>query len=393
MKIHKTVFVLGVVSLLTDLSSEMIYPLLPVFLTVTLGASALSLGIIEGVAESTASLLKIVSGRLTDSLSRRVPFLVAGYGLAGMVRPLIGFSTGWPFVLAMRFLDRVGKGIRTSPRDALIADVTDARSRGAAFGFHRAMDHTGAILGPLVAAALIGGFGISMRSVFLLAIIPSALVMVVLIAGVREPQQRVAAAPTKIGLSGWNGLQPNLKYLYLAILVFTLGNSTDAFVLLRLSEAGIQPEHIALLWSLHHVVKSVASYFGGAWSDRIGRRPMLISGWLVYSVIYFAFAWSVSSEALIAVFILYGIYFGLVEPVERAWVMDLAPEHLRGTAIGYYHAAVGLAAFPSSLIFGLIWHYFGAPAAFTFGAVLAFAASAMLFRVRAAPSGNIRPEI
>lgn len=379
--IPRTVIVLGIVSLLTDLSSEMIYPLLPMFLTVTLGAGAASLGIIEGIAESTASILKVFSGWWTDRAARRLPFVYVGYGLSGTVRPLIGLATGWPFVLAMRFLDRVGKGIRTSPRDALIADVTDASMRGRAYGFHRAMDHAGAVLGPLVAALLMGVFGLSIGTVFLWAIVPSILVIIVMVVGLREPG-RAAPAAQPTSLTGWSAFDPNLKRLYAAILLFTLGNSTDAFILLRLADVGIDATWIAVLWSAHHLVKMVSSWFGGSSSDRVGRKPLLLAGWAVYAGIYLGFAVSESAAVSIALFLAYGVYYGLVEPVERAWIVDLAPNNLRGTAIGYYHGAIGLTALPASLLFGILWQAFGPAAAFAAGAGLAAAAAGLLLTIR-----------
>jgi MFS family permease len=228
-RIPRTVVALGVVSLLTDLSSEMIYPLLPIFLASVLGAGAMALGLIEGVAESTAALLKVASGIWTDRARRRKPLVVAGYSLSGIMRPFIGLAAAWPAVLALRFADRVGKGLRTSPRDALIADVTDATARGTAYGFHRAMDHAGAVLGPLVAAVLLKLAGLPLRQVFLLSAIPAVAVLVVLLLGVKEPPPPPAAVPAapKV-LAPWSALGPDYRRLLAAVLVFTLGNSTDA---------------------------------------------------------------------------------------------------------------------------------------------------------------------
>ena len=387
-RIPRTVIALGVVSLLTDLSSEMIYPLLPIFLASVLGAGAMALGLIEGVAESTAALLKVVSGVWTDRTRRRKPLVVAGYTLSGMMRPLIGLAAAWPAVLALRFADRVGKGLRTSPRDALIADVTDAGARGTAYGFHRAMDHAGAVLGPLVAAMLLNFAGLPLRQVFLLSAIPAVAVLVVLLLGVKEPPAQRAESPTvpKL-LAPWSALGPDYRRLLLAVLVFTLGNSTDAFLLLRLNEAGVSTAGIALLWSAHHVVKMIANYFGGQLSDRVGPRAMILAGWLFYAAIYLTFGWLTSAPWLIAVFLAYGIYFGLTEPAERAWVASLVPPQLRGTAFGWYHCAIGLAALPASVAFGLLWQQWGAAVAFTVGAVLAALAAVLLPSVRENASG------
>ena len=382
-RLPRTVLALGVVSFFTDLSSEMIYPLLPVFLATVLGAGALSLGVIEGAAESTASLLKVVSGIWSDRLRRRKPLVLGGYSLSGMARPLIGLATVWPAVLALRVFDRVGKGIRTSPRDALIADVTPPELRGRAYGVHRAMDHGGAVSGPLVAAGLMSLFGLGLRHVFFLAAVPAVAVVATLVLFVPEPPAAPAPAPTRRVAGAWQELGAPYRRFLLAVVVFTLGNSTDAFLLLRLSEAQIGASALAVLWSLHSLVKMAATYYGGRFSDRLGHRRMLVAGWLVYAAIYLAFAVVTSRPALIAVFLAYGLYFGLTEPAEKALVSQMAPGALRGTAFGTYHGAVGLAALPASLVFGLLWRAFGVPVAFATGAALAALASVLLWLDRA----------
>ncbi len=377
-RLPSTVVALGFVSLLTDLSSEMIYPLLPLFLTTVLAAGPAALGVVEGVAESTAALVKVVSGVWSDRLRRRKPLVVAGYALAGAVRPLIGLATGWLAVLGLRFADRVGKGVRTSPRDALIADVTPPAVRGRAYGLQRAMDHAGAVLGPLAAAALLTVAGVTLRHVFLLAAIPAAAVMIVLVAVVHEPQRAAPAAAALRPRQDWRALGPQFHTVMAAVLVFTLGNSTDAFLLLRLSAAGVSAAGVAVVWSAFHVVKMAASYAGGRLSDRVGRRPLLAAGWLWYAAVYTGFAFAASRPALVALFLLYGLYYGLTEPVEKAWVSSLAPGRLRGTAFGVYHGVVGLAALPASVLFGLLWKLAGTTPAFLTGAGLALAAVAVL---------------
>ena len=371
-RIPQTVIALGVVSFLTDLSSEMIYPLLPIFLTTVLGAGAVMLGLIEGIAESTAALVKVASGIWTDRTHKRKALIVAGYSLSGVMRPLIGLATAWPTVLVLRFADRVGKGIRSSPRDALIADVTDAGARGAAYGFHRAMDHAGAVAGPLVAVALLNLGGFSLREVFLLAALPAAVVLFVLLAGVKEPDVP-REEPEKVPklIVPLTALGGDYRRLLIAVLLFTLGNSTDAFLLLRLSDAGISPAWIATLWSAHHVVKMAATYFGGRLTDRVGPRRMIVAGWIFYAAIYLAFGWLDSAPFLIGIFLAYGIYFGLVEPAERAWIAGAVPRGLRGTAFGWYHCIIGLAALPGSLLFGWLWQQWNTTVAFTTGAVFA----------------------
>lgn len=384
--IPRTVIALGVVSFLTDLSSEMIYPLLPVFLLESLGAGAIALGTIEGVAESTAAVLKIVSGWWTDRSRRRKPLVVAGYGLSGSLRPLIGLATAWPVVVLLRFGDRIGKGLRTSPRDALIADVTPIERRGAAYGLHRAMDHAGAVAGPLVASALLLIPGFTLRRVFLLAAIPAVLVILVLVFGVEEKERSTTRAtrPPEVR-QWWSSMGTPFRRLLLAVVVFTLGNSTDAFLLLRLTDAGFAVGWVAVLWSLHSAVKMAANLYGGQLSDRVGRRNLVAGGWLVYAVIYLGFGVVSSAPALIALFLGYGIYFGLTEPVERAWVAEIAPPEARGGAFGLYHGAVGLTALPASILFGVIYATLGVGAAFGTGAALAIVATGLLFRVPQTP--------
>ena len=382
-----TVVALGVVSLLTDLSSEMIYPLLPVFLTTVLGAGPQALGLIEGAAESAASLLKVISGRWSDRARRRKPLVVAGYSLAGAMRPLIGLAAGWPTVLLLRFADRVGKGLRTSPRDALIADATPPAQRGEAFGFQRSLDHACAVAGPLVAAALLTFAGLPLRAVFLLAAVPAVAVVAVLVGWVKEAPRGALGPPANI-MGAWHQLGRPFHVVLAALLLFTLGNSTDAFLLLRLSSSGVSAAGVALLWSAFHVVKMFSSYAFGRVSDRLGRRLMVIAGWSVYAAVYLTFAVVASRTAVIATLLVYGLYYGLTEPVERAWVADLVPPHLRGTAFGFYHGVVGLAALPASLLFGLLWQRFGAPTAFATGAGFAFVATVVLALM---PRGSPRP--
>jgi len=376
-----TVVALGLVSMFTDLSSEMIYPLIPVFLTTTLGAGALALGVIEGVAESTAAVLKVVSGWWTDKVKRRKPFIFAGYGIAGAVRPMIAFVGSWPFVVLIRFVDRVGKGIRTAPRDALIADVTPEEHLGAAYGVHRSLDHFGAVLGPLVAAALLWiGFGI--RSVFFLAIIPAVIVIFVIAKLVKEPEQTEPITSTGRSVFARGGeLGKNYWVLMAAVVMFTLGNSADAFLLLRLSDQGVSVMWIAILWAMFSLVKMASNLVGGRLSDRLGRKRLVLAGWIFYAVVYLSMGIASTTPVLIALFLAYGLYFGLTEPVERAWVASLAPSDLRGSAFGYYNGAVGIGALPASIVFGGIWAAFGPTAAFTFGAAMAAIAVLILFSV------------
>jgi MFS family permease len=387
-RLPPTIVALGVVSLLTDVSSEMIYPLLPLFLTTVLAAGPEVLGVIEGVAESTAALLKLVSGVWADRVRRRKPLVFAGYTVAGIARPLIGLAASWPVVLGLRFTDRIGKGLRTSPRDALIADAVEPATRGRAFGLQRAMDHAGAVTGPLVAAALLHLAGFSLRHIFLLAAVPAALVILVLALLVHE-RPREAVAPVAVRpLADWRALGRPFRRVMLAVMVFTLGNSTDAFLLLYLSAVGIPADGVAVVWSAFSLVKVGAAYLGGRLSDRLGRRSMVLAGWGWYAAVYVAFALVASPMWVVAVFLAYGVYYGLTEPVEKAWVAELAPARLRGTAFGVYNGGVGLAALPASVLFGALWNWFGAPAAFAVGAGLAAVAAVLLLAAPPSAGGD-----
>ena len=383
MRLPKTVLILGLVSFFTDLSSEMIYPLLPLFLSSVLGSGAVALGVIEGFAESTASIFKLLSGIWADRCRRRKPFILCGYGISGMVRPMIGLATVWPVVLGIRFVDRLGKGLRTSPRDALIADAVSIDQRGEAYGFHRAMDHAGAVVGPLAAAALLGIGGMNLRLVFIFSIVPALIVVGLVIFGIKEPGRIEAdTLESTVSYKGhWQSLGKDFKWMLAAILVFTLGNSSDAFILLHLSKTGLPSAWIAVLWSAHHVVKMASTYTGGRVSDRFGRRKPVICGWLIYGVIYFLFGMTENFSLQVLAFLAYGLYFGFTEPSEKAWVADLVPPHLRGTAFGYYHMVVGLGALPASLFFGFLWQRWGVSTAFITGALLAAAASLLLFLI------------
>jgi len=294
--------------------------------------------------------------------------------LASIARPLIGLAQSVPQVAAIRLIDRVGKGIRGSPRDALIADAVDSGMRGRAFGFHRAGDHLGAVIGPVVAWALLSWGGLSLRTVFLLAGVPAALAVVTLLVGVRESARPSRAVEARPGLS--RGGLGRRFWAYLGVLlVFTLGNSTDALLILRAMELGVSQAFVLLLWAMLHVVKSAASTPGGVLSDRVGRRPLIIGGWVVYALVYLGFAAATQAWHAWALFAVYGVYFGMTEGVEKALVADLVPAGVRGTAFGWYNLTIGLAAFPASLIFGALWQVFGAPVAFTTGAALAILAA------------------
>ena len=393
-----TVIALALVSLFTDISSEMIYPLVPAFLTTVLGVGALAVGAIEGAAESIAALLKFGSGWWSDRLTRRKPLVVAGYLIASCLRPLIGLATGAGQVLAIRMGDRVGKGIRSAPRDAMLADAVSPSERGRAFGFHRSADHLGAVIGPLVAFALLQWGAVSLRGVFLLAAIPAAIAMVVLVVMVRErmpgnemmKEDRAGGAIFVTGGDPATVASPASPlgrrfYAYIGVLLlFTLGNSSDAFLLLRARDLGVRAPLIPILWAALHVVKSLSSMPAGALSDRVGRRGLIVAGWLVYAAVYLGFARAEGLGMAWLLFLIYGVYFGLTEGVEKALVADLVSPASRGRAFGWYNLALGVGALPASLVFGAIWDRWGAPTAFTLGASMAgLAAVSLVFVVPA----------
>jgi len=379
----------------------MIYPLLPIFLAGVLGTSSTFIGAIEGVAETTASLLKLVSGWWSDRMTSRKPFVVIGYLLASIVRPFTAAARSASQVLAIRVTDRIGKGIRTSPRDALLADSAPAESRGLAYGFHAAADNAGAVLGPLLAFMILKLHGVGMldtskrlsshdefaiRNVFWLSAIPAAIAMLILIFVVRDVPKRDQGSQTKASLQT-DRLSGKFWAYLTVVLLFTLGNSTDAFLLLRASQLGVPVALAPILWAVLNFVKSATGTYGGQLSDRIGRKPLIVGGWLLYAAVYFAFAWAGAPWQAWALFAVYGIFYGMTEGTEKALVADIVPRTRRGAAFGWYNLAIGLGALPASLIFGWIWDNHGAPSAFVFGASLALIAAVMMAIV--APSRPI----
>ncbi len=377
----RPIWMLGWVSFFTDMASEMIYPLLPLFLTQVLGAGAMSLGVIEGAAEAANSALKVLSGWLADRWRSPKTLVLAGYGLASAARPLIGIATAWPQVLAIRFSDRLGKGIRGAPRDAMLADLARADARGRVFSFHRAMDHAGAVTGPLIASLFLYFRPADYRTLFLLTVVPGLIVILFILRlpdRANPAESRSAQNPVEPRGTPWN-LGAGYYKAMAVILWFSLGNASDAFLLLRLSDLGTPSFWIPLLWSALHVVKVGASLVGGALSDRFGRRWLIGLGWLWYAAIYAAFGYFDARAAIIAIFLAYGLYFGFTEGNEKAWVADLSPASARGTAFGIYNAVLGVGTLAASLVFGWIWTHVSPHAAFLTGAALALLASVLLF--------------
>lgn len=395
-----TVRVLAAVSFLTDVASEMIYPLLPLFLSTVLGTTAAGLGVIEGVAESVSALLRLPSGWWSDRIGRRKPLVVLGYGLAAVARPLIGLAQSTGQVLAIRVTDRFGKGVRSAPRDALIADAVAPAHRGYAYGLHRAADSAGAVVGPLIAWGLLHWGWVDLRALFLWAAVPGMLALVLVIWWVRESpvaaRGRGAAAngasspvvaaeavrSERALIDRVDGALGAVFWRFLGVLfLFTLAASSDAFLLLRASSLGVTVSQIPILWAMLHVVKSASTVVGGRLSDHVGRRPLILGGWMVYALTYLGFALASSAWHVWALFLVYGLYFGATEGVEKALVADLVPEDRRGAAFGWFNAALGVGALPASVLFGVLWERAGAATAFLTGAAIAGAATLLLLVV------------
>lgn len=378
-----TILALGLTSLLTDVSTEMIFPLLPLFLVGTLHASPAFLGLVDGCADTVSSLLKLASGYFSDRLRRRKPLVLLGYGLAGAVRPLVALATASWHVLGIRVVDRIGKGLRTAPRDALIAESALPGGTGRAFGFHSAMDHAGSVIGPLAATGLLA-WGISLRNVFWFAALPAALAFVVLLFVREKGDARKAGAAPAIKETAENATTatahlPRRLTAYLGILLlFSLGNSSDAFLLLRARDLGLSDSAIPALWTLLHVVKAGSSYYSGTLSDHVPRSWLILAGWIVYGTVYLALGVVHGTAIVWPIFAVYGLYHGLTEPAEKALVRDLAPPDQRGRAYGAYNFVVGIAALPAGLLTGWLWRTWDAQVAFAVGAGTAGLAAILL---------------
>jgi MFS family permease len=378
------------VSFLTDASSEMIFPLLPVLLATIPGAPAATLGLIEGVAEATAAAVKVVSGRVSDRAPRRKPLVVAGYGLSSVVRPLIALATAWPHVLLVRFVDRIGKGVRSAPRDALIAEVTPPDKRGAAYGLHRAMDNAGAVAGPLLAAALLGLFALPLRTVLALSAVPAALALLVLVLAVKEERRPERTQAARVD-APQETLPPDFRRAVAAVTLFTLSASSDSFLLLKAREVGISAAGVPLVWAFSNAVRATLGTWGGGLSDRFGRKRVLLAAWSLYAACYALFAFVRTPTALLAVLGVYSVHAALSEGAERALVADLVPATARGRAFGWFHGFLGLAALPASFGFGLLWTLYGSGTAFLAGAGIALVAAVFLaVAVPAHPGRSVR---
>jgi MFS family permease len=377
--VERNVFRLGIVSFFTDISTEMIYPLVPIFLTETLGAPRAILGAIEGLAESTTSMFRVVSGWLSDKMGKRKPFMLVGYSLSAVAKVLLAVAFHWPTVVFARVGDRLGKGLRTSPRDALIAQWTPLAVRGRGFGFHRAADTAGAVVGPLAALALLALIGENYRPIFAIALAPAVLAVVVL-RGVsdRAPTPQERGAQPRLQLRGFG----SGYYVFLGVsLIFALGNSSDAFIILRARNLGLGVSEAVLAYALYNVVYALLSMPAGITSDRIGRRHVIASGFAIFAAVYFGFAIVDVGAYVWLLFAVYGIYMALTEGVGRALVADFVGAQWRGTALGLYQGAMGLMILLSSILAGVLWDQVGPAAPFFLGgstAALAFLLAVLL---------------
>jgi MFS family permease len=375
--LSRTAIITGFVSLMADISTEMAYPILPGFITGTLGAPATAMGLIEGLAQGLAHSVSGVSGWLSDRIGRRKPVAFAGYALTAVSKPMIGLATGWTTVLMARLADRLGKGIRGAPRDALLAESSPEERRGRAFGFERAMDNAGAVLGPLLAVVLVGQLGLGARAIFLLSAIPASIAALLILA-VREHLPKVIAGPKGLNLS-LAGTTRDYKLLLLITAVFGLANSANAFLILRAEQLGLSVNRTILAYALYNAVAALASMPAGSASDSTSRRNLLIIGYVIYAAVYMGFAVASASWLVWPLFAGYGFFPALTDGVGKALAIDTAGKAGRATAVGIYSAIVGLTQIAASYIGGLLWDRFSAPATFYFGAALAAAAAFLLF--------------
>jgi len=357
------------VSLFTDLSSQMVFPLIPLFLTTVLGAGAYAVGVVEGAAETTASLLKVVSGYWSDKIKKRKPFVLFGYSLSSLTKPLFAFANVWFFVLFVRVIERVGKGLRTAPRDALVAESCHENVRGKAYGFHRAMDGIGSILGAVLAFLLLPILGY--RNIFLFAFIPGVIAVFVILF-IKEKNAPAKKGPQEkpVKLS-FKELPKNLRLFIIVSSIFALGHFGYAFLLLRAKNIGLADNMAILLYVLFYVVYTICIIPAGILSDKIGRKSVLVAGYFVFAITSFGLIYTSNIYNVLLFFIIYGIFYAMIDGVQRAFVVDLAPKHLKATALGTFHTAIGLVALPGGFIAGLLWDKIRPGATFLYGLILA----------------------
>jgi MFS family permease len=399
-KLPRTVIVLGLVSFFNDFASDIVIPLIPILLATVLAAGPVALGLIEGVADAVASLIKLWSGRHSDIMSgRRKGLAVAGYTLSNIARPLLGLAGSWPVLLVLRSIDRVGKGLRSAPRDALVADATPTGMHGYAFGYHRALDNAGAVAGSLAAAAVLAWSGMSLTEVILWSAAPGVIAVLLLGVGVKEEHkiahdnaagpapaaERVALPPLR-----WSVLSLPMRRYLLVLMLFTFARASETFILLLGHQLGVATVELLLLWAALNLCKAATSTWGGRLADSLGRGALMLLGWTTFSVSFLMLGIVEHSAGLWTVSIFYGLCAGMSEGAERANISDYASPRERGTAFGWYHLMVGIAAIPAGLLFGSIWQFQGAPMAFFFAGSLA-ALSALLLRAWAWPVRKPQP--
>ncbi|MBI3818140.1 MAG: MFS transporter [Planctomycetes bacterium] len=371
-KLPFTVWLVGFTSLFNDAASEMLYPVLPIYIGSVLGAGPGGLGLIEGVADATSSLLKLFSGIAVDRTRRAKPWIVLGYSVAAVMRPLLAVAGSWPVVLCIRFADRLGKGLRSAPRDEILTVTVPPDRRGLAFGVHRALDNAGAVAGPIACWLLLEN-GATIRSLFFIAIVPGA-IAVLLTLMIREPARERAPKPPAVDLS-MDGFSLQFKRYLVAVGLFALGCSSNMFLLLRARELGVAESRVPLLWAAVSLVAAVLSAPLSSLSDRLGRRGLMAAGWIAYALFYVAMAFLDSAgPALVLLFMFYGVFAAMTEGVEKALVADFAPRGRAGAAFGWFHCISGILLLPASLVFGLLYHAFGPSVAFLFSAGCAVAA-------------------
>ena len=382
----RNVFVSGLVSFFMDMSSEMIYPLVPLFLANSLGVSKSAIGLIEGVAESTASILKVFSGYLSDRIGNRKWLMVAGYGLSTLTRPIVALATSWHQVFAFRFFDRFGKGIRGAPRDALIAESTEKAFLGRAFSFHRSLDTMGAVAGPALAFFLLGIFSNNYRTIFWLSIIPGIIAVLLIIFFIRETKNPTTAHSKRPKLT-LRHFDWRFKFFVLIATLFAVGNSSDVFLILRAEQKGIPDIMIPVVYLFFNLVYSISAIPAGIAADRFGKKRVILTGFVLFAILYYGFAVAADATAIWILFGFYGVFMGLTEGVQKAFLATILPQEFKATAFGVYNTIVGIAMFPASLIGGWLWDHVSPSATFYFGTITA-SLSAALFIVFIAVVGR-----
>jgi len=366
----RNVFVAGLVSFFMDVSSEMIYPLVPLFLANVLGVNKSVIGLIEGIAESTASLLKVFSGWFSDKIGNRKWLMAAGYGISTLSRPIVALATGWQHVMGSRFMDRFGKGVRTAPRDAIIAESSEKTHLGRAFGFHRSMDTMGAVVGPAIAFLLLGIFSNNYRIVFWLSMIPGVIAVLLIIFFIKEKKKVFPAHEERPKLT-LKHFDWRFKFFVAIATIFAIGNSSDVFLILRAQQTGIPTVLIPVVYLLFNLVYSLSSIPAGIAADRFGRKRVILLGFVLFAILYYGFAVARDTSAIWALFAFYGLFMGLTEGIQKAFLATIIPQDFKATAFGIYNTAVGLAMFPASFIGGWLWDHVSPSATFYFGAITA----------------------